>query len=263
MDPFEPYARFYDLDHAEFDDDVLMVEEFAARCGSPILELGCGTGRLLLPLARQGYQLTGVDISPAMLERACQKLSAERLADRVTLLRQDMRGLAVEGRFNLVVVALSSFQILLTLDDQLATLARIREHLTSEGVLLLDLFWPDLSRLLESSGQICLDKVMSDPETGARVVRFHSQHVDQVQQTVHVTYVFDQVDDGGNVRRTLCPISLRYFFRAELELLLRHAGFEVEAVYGSYDLEDLTAESERLIAVARPGRPQGVALASA
>jgi ubiquinone/menaquinone biosynthesis C-methylase UbiE len=254
MDPFEPYARYYDLDHGEFDDDVMMFEGFAARCGSPILELGCGTGRLLLPLARQGYHVTGVDVSAAMLERARRRLSTAGLADQVTLVQQDMRSLSLDGQFKLVVIGLSSFQILSTLQDQLKTLERICAHLVPDGLLVIDLFFPDLNRLLESAGQVCLDKVMSDPETGDQVVRLHSQHVDQVQQLIHVTYQFDRVDAAGNVCRTLVPLSIRYLFRPELELLLRHAGFEVEAVYGSYDLEELAADSERLIAVARLGR---------
>ncbi len=69
-DRFDIYARFYDPDLGEWDDDVQMYEQYAARCGSPILELGCGTGRVLLPLARQGYRLTGIDASAKMLERA-------------------------------------------------------------------------------------------------------------------------------------------------------------------------------------------------
>jgi len=67
MDDYSTYARFYDLDHGSLDADLVMIEQYAALCGSPILELACGTGRALLPLARQGYQVTGVDISPAML----------------------------------------------------------------------------------------------------------------------------------------------------------------------------------------------------
>jgi SAM-dependent methyltransferase len=251
MSQFDAYARFYDLDLEGFDDDVLMVGEFAARCGSPILELACGTGRLLLPLASQGYRLTGVDVSPAMLERARHKLAAAGLSDHVVLVEQDMRELALDRRFNLAFAAVSSFQHLLTLDDQLATLARVRQHLAPGGILLVDLFQPDISRLLEPPGRVTLEKVMVDPDTGRQVAKFHTQQVDLAQQLIRVTYIVDEMDGEGGLRRTLFPYSWRFLFRGELELLLRHAGFEVEAVYGSYDLDEHTADSERLIAVAR------------
>ena len=114
-DPFGAYARFYDLDVGQIDDDLFMIREFAARTGSPILELACGTGRVLLPLAREGHHLTGVDVSPAMLELARQKLDAEGLASRVDLVQQDMRHLDLDRRFNLALVALSSFCHLLSL----------------------------------------------------------------------------------------------------------------------------------------------------
>jgi SAM-dependent methyltransferase len=251
MDQFDLYARFYDLDYGDFDADLVMIQQFAARCGSPVLELACGTGRVLLPLARQGYRVTGVDISPAMLEVARRKVAAEGLADRITLVEGDMREFALDSRFNLAFVAVNSFMHLLSTDDQLAALACIRRHLNPGGLLLVDLFNPDLASLLDARGQVLMDKAMTDPETGHRLVRFHTRTVDLGQQTQQVTFIVDEVDGDGHVRRTLFPFSMRYLFRYELELLLRHAGFTVEAVYGSYDLDEFSGDSDRMIAVAR------------
>ena len=129
-DLFASYARFYDLDYAGFDADLAMIQQFAARCGSPILELGCGTGRLLAPLARQGYRLTGVDASRAMLDRARQKLAAGDLAERVTLVEQDLRHLELDERFQFAFAAVNTFLHLATRADQEEVLARIHRHLT-------------------------------------------------------------------------------------------------------------------------------------
>jgi len=251
-DPFSVYAPFYDLDYAEVVDDLRLVSQFAARCGSPILELACGTGRVLLPLAREGYRLTGVDNSTAMLDRARQKIAAAAgLEGQVTLVAQDMRDLHLAERFNLAFVVSNSFLALLTLDDQVAALAGVHRHLNPGGLLLLDLFNPDPARLLESDGSLVLEKVMVAPETGHRLLKLRSQRVDVGRQLIEVTVLIDEVDDGGRVRRTIFPFSLRYLFRPELELLLRQAGFGVEAIYGSYDLDEFSGDSERLIAVAR------------
>jgi SAM-dependent methyltransferase len=251
MDDFGIYARFYDLDLDGFEADLLMIQQFAARCGSPILELGCGTGRVLLPLAREGYQVTGVEVSSAMLEVARRKIDAEVLAGQVTLVQQDMRELVLDERFNLAFAAVNSFLHLRNTDEQLATLGRVRHHLNPGGLLLLDLFNPDLDRLLDFRGQVKLDKVMVAPDTGHRLMRFSNERVDVGQQTIDITYVVDEVDGAGNVQRTVFPFSLRYLFRYELELLLRHSGFAVEAIYGSYDMDEFSGDSARMVAVAR------------
>ena len=254
IDNFDIYARFYDPDLGDWDADLRVYEQFAARCDSPILELGCGTGRVLLSLARQGYRITGIDASAAMLERARAKIAEENLTERVNLVEQEMRELELGERFNLAFAALNSFAHLHTTDDQLATLARIHRHLNPGGLLVLDMFNPDMGRLLDTRGQVALAKVVDEPGTGQRLMRFHTEEVDLGRQIIRTTYIVDEVDAAGQVKRTLFPFSLRYLFRYELELLLRHAGFEIEAIYGSYDLDEFSGDSEKLIAVAR--RPQ-------
>jgi SAM-dependent methyltransferase len=251
MASYDVYARFYDLCFGDMDPDLLMIQQFAARCGSPILELACGTGRVLMPLARQGYQVTGVDVSPGMLEVARRKIAAENLADRITLVEQDMRKLDLDARFNLAFVAVNSFMHLLSTDDQLAALARIRHHLNPGGLLLLDLFSPDLARLLDMKGQMTLEQSMTDPDTGHPLMRFHTDTADLGQQQIHVTFIIDEMDGEGQVRRVVFPFDIRYVFRYELELLLRQARFELEAIYGSYDLDEYTGDSAKMIAVAR------------
>jgi ubiquinone/menaquinone biosynthesis C-methylase UbiE len=250
-DPFSIYARFYDVDYAGMDEDLPVIQQFAARCGSPILEVACGTGRVLLPLARKGYRVTGVDVSSAMLDRARAKVAAEGLGDHADLVKQDMRDLDLDSRFNLALVVSNSFLHMLTMDDQLAALDCIRRHLEPGGLLLLDLFNPDLSKLLDFQGRVTLEKVVAEPETGHTLMKFHTQTADLGQQIIDVSFILDEVDGKGHVQRTLFPFSLRYLFRGELELLLRCAGFEVEAIYGSYDLDEYAADSERMIAVAR------------
>lgn len=252
MDPFDLYARFYDLDYAGFDDDQQFVQQSAVRCGSPILELGCGTGRLLLPLAAGGYEVTGVDVSAAMLETARQKATVQGLNSHVTLVKQDMRELDLGCRYNLAYAAINSFMHMMTTDDQLAALNSIHQHLNSDGVFLLDLFNPHPDRLLDSRGQVVLDKVMTDPETGQHLMKFRTQTVDLAEQTLHTILFLDQVNSEGHVQRTVFTFSLRYIFSGELELLLDRAGFQLEAVYGSYELDEFTGESDKMIAIARP-----------
>jgi SAM-dependent methyltransferase len=254
MDRFGNYAEFYDLEYNDRDEDLLMIEQFAARSDSPILEIGCGTGRVLLPLAHRGFQLTGVDASLAMLDRARARLAADGIGDLVTLVHQDIRRLELGQRFNMAFAAANTFMDLLTTADQQETLARICRHLNPGGLLLLDLIHPDLGRLSEGSGQLIHDWTKPHPDSGLPMTKFYSQVTDSARQLIHFTFFVDVLDGDGLVRRTVFPFSLRYLSPAELELLLRHAGLEVEALYGSYDLHEFDADSEKLIAVARrPG----------
>lgn len=252
-DPYAPFARFYDADYARVTEDVPMYLGFAQRTGGPVLELGCGTGRLLLPLAQAGYAVTGVDASPAMLAVAKRKLAEAGLMSRARLVQADMRDFHVEERFPLAFIALNTFMHLETQADQLRALRCWRRHLAPGGLLIIDLFHPDLASLLEADGR--LDEVArwTDPETGATVQKLCTRTVDWATQTLSVTFVYDETLPDGTLRRTLAPFKMRYLWRYEAELLLDKAGYAVEEVYGSWQLEPFTSDSARMILVARRG----------
>jgi SAM-dependent methyltransferase len=248
---FDIIAHYYDLFYEGFTEDVPMYLGFAGRCGSPLLELACGTGRVLLPLARAGYEITGLDVSPAMLEVARAKVEAERLSARVRLVQNDMRDFSLGRRYNLAYVPLNSFMHLVTLEDHLATLSCIRRHLAPDGLLVIDMFNPDQEILLAGDGRVTLEKTLTDSHTGVVVQLFHSRRVDTARQIQEVIFIIDEIGPDGTVRRVLFPFTIRYFFQPEKALLLEKAGFVVENVYGSYDLDPFGPDSEKMIFVAR------------
>ncbi len=169
----------------------------------------------------------------------------------MTLVEQDLRQLELDEQFQFAFAAVNTFLHLATRADQEEALARIHRHLVPGGLVILDLFNPDPGRLLDARGQVVLEKVMDDPETGHRLMKLYASRADLEEQMVHMTIFVDEVDGEGQVQRTLFPFSLRYLYRGELELLLRQAGFEVEALYGSYELDEFGGDSDKLIAVAR------------
>lgn len=251
MSDFDRFARFYDLDYESFQEDVAMYLGFAERTGGPLLELGCGTGRLLLPLAEAGYQITGVDMSEQMLAIARAKLDEAGLSDHATLIQDDMRAVRLDQRYRLAFIAINSFMHLTTMEDQLAALRVWREALVPGGLLIIDLYNPNPQRLLEADGRVELQGRWFDPDTGATVMKHFSRTLDDARQLQHVLFIYDEVFPDGALRRTLAPFQARYVFRFEGELLLDKAGFTPEQVYGSYDLDPYTGESERMIFVAR------------
>ncbi len=254
MSEFDRFARFYDLDYEPFQEDVALYLGFAERTDGPLLELGCGTGRLLLPLARAGYHVTGVDLSPAMLEVARGKVEAAGLEDRITLVQADMREVKLPQQYGLALIAINSFMHLTTLEDQLQALRAWRRLLLPGGLLVIDVYNPNPQGLLEADGRIELHGRWFDPDTGAVVLKQTSRTLDDARQTQHVLFIYDEVFPDGQVRRTLAPFHARYLHRFEAELLLDKAGYTLEQVYGSYDLDPFDSGSERMIFVARPAR---------
>jgi SAM-dependent methyltransferase len=251
MADFDRFARFYDLDYEPFQDDVALYLGFAERTGGPLLELGCGTGRLLLPLARAGFSITGVDMSPRMMEVAQAKVDDAGLDDQISLVQADMREVNLPQQYRLAFIAINSFMHLLTMEDQLDALRAWRKLLLPGGLLVIDVDNPDPRHLLEADGRLDLQGRWFDPDTGATVLKHMSRTLDAARQLQHVLFIYDEVFPDGQMRRTLAPFQARYLYRYEGELLLNKAGFTPEQVYGSYDLDPYGSDSERMIFVAR------------
>ncbi len=251
MVDFDPIARFYDYEYGDFDADIPMYLGFAERVGSPILEMACGTGRVLIPLAEAGFQVTGVDASQAMLEIARRKVARAGVEQRVSLVQADMRDFSLDGEYHMAFCAINSFMHLESLDDQLAALRCWHRHLRPGGLLILDLFPPNPDELGHEDGRVIVQGVWEEPETGVTIVKQYTREVDLAEQTIQVHFFFDERMPDGVVRRTIVPFTMRYLGRFEVELLLDKAGYTVEAIYGSWDLDPFTSESERMIFVAR------------
>jgi SAM-dependent methyltransferase len=248
---FDNIVPFYDLFYGERDDDVQMYRDFALAADGPILEVGCGTGRVLVPLALDGHQVTGLELSDAMLAAAQAKVDAASVVDRVTLIQGDMRDFEVPSRFALAFIPINTFMHCYDISQQLACLRCIRRHLQPGGRLIVDVYHPDLQTLLESDGRLVSEGTVLDPETGHTIHRLYTRRLDLVTQTQEITFIMDEIDTTGTVRRTLFPFRMRFVYRFEMELLMQVAGYSLEAVYGSYDLEPFDGDSEKMIFVAR------------
>lgn len=252
MQNYDPFASYYDADFSDYNEDLPLYREMARRTGGPILELMCGTGRVLVPLAEDAHTITGVDSSEAMLARARERVSAANLNDRVTLLHADVRSVQLPtAHFGMAFVAVNSFMHLAAVRDQIATLALARQALTRHGLLILDLFNPDPQRILSEDNRLVLDREYD--LDGRHVQKFVAIDSDLANQTSFVTYLYDETDSAGQFTRRTMRFTMRWFYRYELEHLLARSGFMLRSLYGSYDLEAYESGSSRLIAIATPG----------
>jgi len=239
-DEYAPIAELYDHVVAYRDrPDVDFFVGAAREAGSPVLELGCGTGRVLIPTARAGIDIVGLDSSPSMLAECRGRLAEETapVRSRVELVQADMRRFDLGRVFPLATMPFRPFQHLVTVEEQLSSLESISRHLAPGGLLILDLFNPSLDALVNRPlGQ----EVDEGPEfslpDGRRVTRRHRivSH-DRPGQVNRVELIYDVVHAGGRAERLVHAFSMRYLFRFEAEHLLARAGFEVVQLYGGYD----------------------------
>jgi SAM-dependent methyltransferase len=206
----------------------------------------------MLPLIEAGIPVTGVDCSPAMLAFARRKLGKD-----ATLIQGDMRTVTLPERYGLILITINTFMHLLTTEDQLAALSNLSNYIAPEGKLIIDLPAGDELAHQDADALLTLEKTFLDPENGHQILKFVASRVDWFRQRQEITYVFEELLENGTVQRTLAPMTLRYVFRYELELLLQQTGYQLETLYSDYDLSPYRDGGPRMLAVATPAQAAG------
>jgi SAM-dependent methyltransferase len=246
-------ARYYDAEHQDKTDDLTMFSEFAAQYGDPIFEVACGTGRVMLHLAHAGYEIHGIDIENAMLERGRQNAAAfPHLKDKLSFIQGDILKYSSERKYPLVLIPYNGLMHFHEQEQQLEVLRRLRALMSDDGLLVIDLPNPADSFAAQETDALIFEKTFLEPQSGHLVMQYSVSRLDRTEQRLHITWLYDEVDENGVVKRTFAPVVFRYFFQAELRLLLHTSGFTVETVYGSTDLDPYEDGCERLIVLARP-----------
>ncbi len=250
-DPYAELPELYDLEHAGFSDDVELYLRLAEVVGDPILELGCGTGRVLEPLAEAGHRVTGIDRSRPMLARAEGRLEPHGGMGRVRLVHGPMGDAADApgGPFGLVLLSLNGLMHGSTQVEQRAVLDAARRALDPRGMLLIDVVNPDPAHLSTFDGRV-LHEGSWTLEDGTRVDRFAARTHAPAGQRIDTVLWFDVVSADGSLRRVRTAFPMRYVTPSELELMLELAGFVEWKLYGSYELDPFEDGSERLIVAA-------------
>jgi SAM-dependent methyltransferase len=243
--PFDD-AALYDLLFRDLDYGVDFYVEQARACGGPVLDVACGTGRVLLPMLRAGVDADGVDLSAAMLTAARRKADAEGFAPE--LVHSPMAELRMGRQYALVVIPFNSFVHNLKRDEQLGTLRTCREHLLPGGRLLFDIFHAGPDFFAQPSGEPVLEIEVEDPASGCRVRNYDTRTLDLVEQVQHSENELRFVGaDGETVRSVRSWTSARWFYKPEVELLLQVAGFSRWEVARAFDGAALTGASEPML----------------
>ena len=241
-------------------EDVAFYRAAAREFGDPVLELGCGTGRIAMALAEAGKRITGLDLSERMLEQAVKKRAGlnREARERVQLVQGDMTGFDLGETFRLVIIPFRPFQHLLEVGQQMDCLDCVRKHLAPGGRLILDVFQTDAERMhdpVHMQEMLVTEYKSADGRqvrVSERVAAFH-----RAEQRNDVEMIFSIVHPDGRKERLVFAWPLRYFFRYEVENLLARCGFQVAAEYGDFDRTPIRDDSPEMIFVAETRQGDG------
>lgn len=243
-----PDPALYDVIYSQVRDDIPFYVELARAQGGPALEVGCGTGRVLIPTLEAGVEIHGLDLEAGMLERLRGKAAAKGLSVRV--FEGDMRDFTMPGRYRLVTIPFRAFMHLQSTEDQIRALRCMREHLEPGGLLAFNVFYPSADFRRDKHGARSLSIETTHPESGRPVKVFDVSRFDNLRQTVTVER--ETVEgDGGERQVTRSGFTLRWVYRFELELLLQAAGFAAAEIFGGFDRRPLERDTDEIVVLAR------------
>jgi SAM-dependent methyltransferase len=251
MNFYATIARYYDSEHSDKTEDLAFYSQLAEEFGDPILIVGSGTGRLMLHLAQEDRNVHGIEIEPAMLERARHKRDAlPHLRDKLTFHEGDALKVPLDGKFRLGIIPYNTLMHFHG-DSARALLKRLRGWITADGALVIDLPNAGEAFAAPDTEAVTLERSFLEQETGHLVMQQSVSRLDRAEQMMHVTWIYDEIGDEGQLSRTVVPVLIRYFFLAEIRLLLEVCGFKNVEVYGDFDLQPFEDGVPRMVLVAK------------
>ena len=247
-DIYRDFAEVYDYFY-QHTEDIEFYVKMAKKYGSPILELGCGTGRVTLEIARNNFRITGLDSSESMLSILRKKLEREskQAKDNVKIVKGDIRDFSLGEKFNLIILPFSTVVHLLSVEDVLKAFTCVRSHLSEKGVFIFDVFNPKLEYLVKKK-RIEFD-IREVPN--GEIVLWEVANYDLTNQFITVKrYGFVAMENSR--KEFIWKTKLRYWFKTELELLLQMAGFKNIETYGGFNLEPYDYSTGKIVMIAHP-----------
>ncbi|MEI2465203.1 class I SAM-dependent methyltransferase [Niallia taxi] len=239
----------YDKENESFIHEIPFILKWATKKQGPIIDIACGTGRVTIPLAKNGYNLVGVDINEGMLAHAKKK--AANLNLQIRWIEQDCTQLDLCIKSNLVYSVGNSFQHFLTNESQDGLLTSINKSLEVEGLFIFNTRFPSVEELLQPSTEEYW-KSYTDNETLNTVDLFTISEYDSLKQIQHYTTIRKYKNNAGEIiKEKRTNISLRYVFPQEMERLLFAFGFEILHQYSDWNETPITNDSYELIYVCR------------
>ena len=237
-------SNFYDLVHGDYaaPETLAFYEKQIALYGSPVLELACGTGHYLIPLIEKGIEISGIDISREMLERAAEKASKQNVS--IDIQNGDIRDFELDRKFSLILLLGNSLQHLTIREDIEKCFDAVKKHLTPNGRFIVEVFNPSLKILSRASDENVLESVYETDK--GKMSLTGKVNYDEATQINHITWNYQNVSTGESKEFFF---TMRQFFPQELNALLTYNGFHIEEKFGDRNGETFESSSPRQIVV--------------
>jgi SAM-dependent methyltransferase len=257
VDTYHVIAKYYDGAYAAKQDlvDLPFYLDLATQSRGPVLEIACGTGRVLLPVARKGIEICGVDNALSMLDVLKENLAQEpdEVRQRITVQEGDMRTFRLNRTFPLVMIPFRPMQHMFTVEDQVAALKTAAAHLTDQGTLAFDVFYPKFEMIWIKVGEEVPEMEWASSSDPTKIVRrfFRKDSIDKINQIFSFTFIFRTYESGKLIQEETEPFRLCYYTYPHLRALFRLAGLEPIAEYGSFAKTPLDNTAEQMIFLLR------------
>lgn len=256
MNQYDTHAELYDQLYLGLPGEEDFYVNESLRYSSPILEIGCGTGRVTIPIAKVGGDITGIDNSDGLLEVANQKVSKiKNMAGSIELINADMRDFSINKKFNLVIIPYRAFLHMHSVEDQKKTLKNIYNHLAPGGHLIMNMFFPRIdvidSHINQLGNAVKQVKVLEN-KNGNKLMVHDSRQYSSYTQLINQYFIVEEINPEGLViSKQYFPLTLRWVTKFEMEHLFELSGFKVINSYGWFDKRPLSDNSEEMIWVAQ------------
>jgi SAM-dependent methyltransferase len=254
-DSYNISAKHYDAAYAAKQDlvDLPFYVDLAKKSGGPVLELACGTGRVLLNIARHGIEIDGVDNSAPMLHVLKSHLEKEppQVRQKITLHEGDMRTFRTGKKYPLVLMPFRPMQHMFTVRDQVSALTTAATHLQENGTFAFDVFYPRFDLLPAGIGEEKLELEWPDPGDPNKIVRryFRKESFDKIRQTFAATFIFRTYEGDKLLHEETEPLKMSYYTYPHLKSLFQLAGLETVEEFGSFARAPVDNSSDQMIFV--------------
>jgi len=240
-------GEHYDLQNRNFTEDIPFYLKQIKKYGEPVLEIACGTGRITIPVAEQGIQITGLDISEPMLAFAKKKAASKDV--HIEWVREDCRNFNLDKKFALILLPFNSIAHLHSLESIESCFSSVKEHLKDSGRFIIDIFNPRLDILLRDPSKRYPVTEYPDPDGRGTVTVTENNIYNSATQINRIKWYFHTEKEK---EESVKELNMRIFFPQELDALLHYNGFEIETKFGNYDETPFKTSSPIQLVISRP-----------
>ena len=241
----DQWANAYDILNSDVLEDIPFWIEQSQQCDGKVLEVGCGTGRVTIPVAESNLDITGIDISPTMLKKLTEKSLHEQIKIRTQVM--DMREINLNDFFDLIIVPYRGFQHMLTTQDQEKSLFSMHKRLTKRGRLIVNIFPPNIDMFDQSTLIYYETKTIKLVEEQQELQVRHRVEIDMETQHIDTSLMLRHKSEGAIIKDQYFDFELRYLYQKEAEYLFKNCGYKIIDLFGDYERNPYRPESADMI----------------